>query len=134
MTAETVLSVDHLTKTYGALTAANDVSFSLAAGSSLAIVGESGSGKTTIARCIVGLERATSGVITCCGVDRSALARSSQQRRQRGREIQIAKPDIRFRHAGLICCCGVGHKAEHKCANDYEEKCEQYCSGHSFEW
>ena len=60
---------------------------------SLAIVGESGSGKTTIARMIVGLERATKGKIEACGQDRSTPARSSVQRRRRGREVQIVFQD-----------------------------------------
>ena len=54
-----VLEVSKLRKEFGSLTAVADVSFRIPVGKSLAIVGESGSGKTTIARMIVGLERAT---------------------------------------------------------------------------
>jgi ABC-type glutathione transport system ATPase component len=93
MTTSSILSVQNLQKNYGSLAAVHDVSFDLAAGDSLAIVGESGSGKTTVARIIVGLERASSGTITACGSDRSQPARSSSQRRQRGREIQIVFQD-----------------------------------------
>ena len=53
-------------------TAVDDVSFAIPEpGQSLAVVGESGSGKTTVARMIVGLERATAGTIRACGRDRS---------------------------------------------------------------
>ena len=93
MNDHAILSVQNLRKNYGSLAAVNDVSFDLLAGDSLAIVGESGSGKTTVARVIVGLERASSGVISACGSDRSLPARSSSQRRQRGREIQIVFQD-----------------------------------------
>jgi len=88
-----VLEVAGLRKVFGDLTAVEDVSFALPPGRSLAIVGESGSGKTTIARMIVGLERATAGTITACGRDRSRPARSAADRRRRGREVQIVFQD-----------------------------------------
>jgi len=88
-----VLQAAGLRKEFGELVAVDDVSFDLPPGRSLAIVGESGSGKTTIARMIVGLERPTSGTITACGHDRSRPARSTRDRRQRGREVQIVFQD-----------------------------------------
>ena len=42
---------------------------------------------------IVGLERPTQGTITACGHDRSRPARSSRDRRRRGREVQIVFQD-----------------------------------------
>jgi ABC-type glutathione transport system ATPase component len=91
--AEAVLQAAGLRKEFGDLVAVDDVSFGLAPGRSLAIVGESGSGKTTIARMIVGLERPTHGTITACGHDRSRPARSTRDRRRRGREVQIVFQD-----------------------------------------
>jgi putative phosphonate transport system ATP-binding protein len=58
-----LLSVQHVTKLYGARIGCRDVSFDLHAGEVLAIVGESGSGKTTLLRCLSGLLTATSGDI-----------------------------------------------------------------------
>lgn len=49
-----LLSVDGLSKCFGATVAVNDVSFDLWPGEVLAVVGESGSGKTTLLRCIGG--------------------------------------------------------------------------------
>ena len=42
---------------------------------------------------IIGLERPTSGTITACGQDRSRPARSTRDRRRRGREVQIVFQD-----------------------------------------
>ncbi len=88
-----VLEVAGLRKQFGQFVAVDDLSFGLRRGRSLAIVGESGSGKTTIARMITGLERPTSGTITVCGRDRSRPPRSTRDRRQRGREVQIVFQD-----------------------------------------
>jgi ABC-type glutathione transport system ATPase component len=88
-----VLAVSGLRKEFGSLVAVDDVTFAIPPGRSLAIVGGSGSGKTTIARMIVGLERATRGAITACGRDRSRPARSARDRRRRGREVQIVFQD-----------------------------------------
>ena len=92
-TGAAVLEVTNLRKEFGSLTAVDDVSFTIAAGRSLAVVGESGSGKTTVARMIVGLERPTSGTIAACGNDRSRPARSARDRRRRGGEVQIVFQD-----------------------------------------
>src|SRR5215471_15320650 len=88
-----VLEVSGLRKEFGPLVAVDDVSFGIPEAGSLAIVGESGSGKTTIARMIVGLERPTTGTITACGHNRSRPARSTRDRRRRGREVQIVFQD-----------------------------------------
>ena len=91
--AETVLCVERLHKAFGDFVAVHDASFEIASGGSLGLVGESGSGKSTIARMIVGLERAGDGAIVCCGRDRSRPARSARERRRRGREAQIVFQD-----------------------------------------
>ncbi|HEY5010375.1 MAG TPA: oligopeptide/dipeptide ABC transporter ATP-binding protein [Acidimicrobiales bacterium] len=62
------------------LIAVDDVGFDLAHGESLGIVGESGCGKTTVARCVVGLQRPDSGSVTIDGVDVDATRSSSERR------------------------------------------------------
>ncbi len=88
-----MLSVEGLTKRFGDHLAVDDVSFEVPAAGSLAIVGESGSGKTTVARIIVGLESATAGSVSFEGKPRSGAARSSRDRRQRARQIQMVLQD-----------------------------------------
>lgn len=73
--------------------AVDDVSFTVEQGQCLAIVGESGSGKTTVARMIVGLERASGGRILFAGTDRTTPARRARERRRRGAEAQIVFQD-----------------------------------------
>ncbi|WP_243642800.1 ABC transporter ATP-binding protein [Leucobacter luti] len=64
-----VLRTEMLTKTYGSLIAANEVSIDVHAGSFTGIVGPNGAGKTTTLSMISGLLRPTSGRVTVSGVD-----------------------------------------------------------------
>ncbi|WP_367827461.1 ABC transporter ATP-binding protein [Streptomyces sp. LMG1-1-1.1] len=93
VTTKEGLVVEGLRKRYGDHTAVDDVSFTLAPGSSLAIVGESGSGKTTTVRMLVGLERPDGGTVRLDGRDRSALPRGRAERLARAREIQMVFQD-----------------------------------------
>ncbi|NNN30181.1 ABC transporter ATP-binding protein [Streptomyces sp. S3(2020)] len=95
-----LLVVDALRKTYRLpggtrLTAADQVSFTVARGGSLGIVGESGSGKSTVARTLVGLIRPDSGTITVNGADRTPGRgrRTRRDRLARAREIQMVFQD-----------------------------------------
>lgn len=68
-----IVSVEHLTKTFGsghaAVTAINDVSLNVLAGDIVLIMGPSGSGKTTLVSMIGTLMRPTSGQILVAGQD-----------------------------------------------------------------
>lgn len=64
-----VLRTEDLTKTYGDVLAATDVSIAVHAGSFTGVVGPNGAGKTTVLSMISGLNRPTSGRITVQGVD-----------------------------------------------------------------
>jgi iron(III) transport system ATP-binding protein len=63
-----------VTKRYGAVTALDDVSFSIERGTLVTLLGPSGCGKTTILRLIAGLEQPNSGHIVIAGQDVTLLA------------------------------------------------------------
>ena len=65
----TRIEVESLSKTYGSLTAVDDISFEVPDEEFLTIVGPSGCGKTTTLRCIAGLETPTEGQIRFDGED-----------------------------------------------------------------
>ena len=63
------LVFDHVTKRFGALTAVDDVSFSIKKGEFFSLLGPSGCGKTTLLRMLGGFERPDSGRIWLDGKD-----------------------------------------------------------------
>src|SRR5687768_17113532 len=62
-----MIIVEGLTKTYGAFTAVDDVSFVARPGRVTGFLGPNGAGKTTTMRVMVGLTNATSGSVTIGG-------------------------------------------------------------------
>jgi len=67
--------------------AVDDVSFTVAAGTTHALVGESGSGKTTTGRALAGFQRPTAGTVRVDGVDVAAL--SGRGLRDHRRVVQL---------------------------------------------
>jgi ABC-2 type transport system ATP-binding protein len=68
MAAE-VIEVSGLTKRFGSLTAANDISFAVESGEIFGLLGPNGAGKSTTLRCLLGLIRPTSGSSSLFGLD-----------------------------------------------------------------
>ena len=100
--SEVLLEVENLVKHFpvgggmfsppvAAVRAIDGVSFTLNRGETLGLVGESGCGKTTTGRCILQLERPTSGRIVFEGVDLTTLDEAAL--RQVRRRVQVIFQD-----------------------------------------
>jgi peptide/nickel transport system ATP-binding protein/oligopeptide transport system ATP-binding protein len=91
-----VLEVSELRVTFGGrrnrLRAVDGVSLGVAPEETLAVVGESGSGKTTVARCVVGLQRPDSGTVR---FDGRALGPAGHRSPADRRAIQMVFQDPR---------------------------------------
>jgi ABC-2 type transport system ATP-binding protein len=69
MSAEPVVAVHELSKSFGAFVAVDGVSFDVARGEVVGYLGPNGSGKTTTMRMLLGLLRPTSGSASVLGLD-----------------------------------------------------------------
>jgi ABC-type glutathione transport system ATPase component len=91
-----MLEVSDLRVTFGgrrnAVVAVDGVSLRVAPEETLAVVGESGSGKTTVARCVVGLQRPDAGAIT---LDGKQLGPAARRQPEVKRAIQMVFQDPR---------------------------------------
>jgi ABC-2 type transport system ATP-binding protein len=65
---DTTIEVSNLVKTYGALTAVNNLSFTVKRGEIVGLLGPNGAGKSTTMRILTGFLPATSGAVRICGV------------------------------------------------------------------
>lgn len=93
-----ILSCEGLSKVFvkdgKAITAVNEVSFSLREGEILGIIGESGSGKTTLAQLLTGLLTPTAGNLFLDG--KNMTGASSTEWRQAYKNIQMVFQDAAF--------------------------------------
>jgi ABC-type polar amino acid transport system ATPase subunit len=69
MTAAPILTIEHVSKSFGATRVLTDCSVRIARGEVVVVCGPSGSGKSTLVKCINGLETFDSGTITVDGID-----------------------------------------------------------------
>jgi ABC-2 type transport system ATP-binding protein len=74
-----LLSIDHLTKRFGSLTAVDDVSLNIAPGEIFALLGANGAGKTTLIACVCGLMSRFEGKIQVAGFDVLSAYRVTRQ-------------------------------------------------------
>ncbi|OMQ15936.1 ABC transporter [Modestobacter sp. VKM Ac-2676] len=87
-----MITIEHLTKRYGAQVAVSDVSFSCQPGTVTGFLGPNGAGKSTTMRALVGLATPTSGTATFHGKHYRELANP-------GREVGVLL-DASAQHAG----------------------------------
>jgi putative ABC transport system ATP-binding protein len=81
---DTILSVSHVSKSYGTadhrLKVLDDIHFDILAGDTVAIIGPSGSGKTTLLGLCAGLDRPTEGSIRLNGISLESLDEDQRAR------------------------------------------------------
>jgi branched-chain amino acid transport system ATP-binding protein len=87
-----LLTLDRVSKSYGALRVTDDISFSVKEGQTLGILGPNGAGKTTLFNLISGDVRADAGAVSFDGHDIGALRPHQRCRRGIGRSYQVPQP------------------------------------------
>jgi ABC-2 type transport system ATP-binding protein len=75
-----VIVVSGLTKTYGSLTAVDDLSFTVSEGEVFALLGPNGAGKTTTVEILEGHRDRTSGAVSVMGFDPATGGRAYRER------------------------------------------------------
>ena len=86
------LEVKGLTKTFGGLTAVEDLSFELASGEILGLIGPNGAGKTTLFNLVTGFYRPDAGMIFFQGKNITGLRPHQICNRGLARTFQITQP------------------------------------------
>src|SRR5690349_16917370 len=74
------VTVQHLTKRFGAALAVDDLSFTVAPGEIYGLLGPNGAGKTTTLRVLAAILAPTSGRATLAGVDVAHDAQAARRR------------------------------------------------------
>jgi branched-chain amino acid transport system ATP-binding protein len=87
-----LLAVERLTKRFGGVTAARDVTFGLAPGEMLALIGPNGAGKSTLFKLIVGTYAPSDGTVLFRGED--VTRARPYQRVKRGMSIKMQAPSV----------------------------------------
>ncbi|HZT13079.1 MAG TPA: ABC transporter ATP-binding protein [Candidatus Baltobacteraceae bacterium] len=127
---EAVVDVRHLAKTYGEVTAVEDISLRVGRGEIFGFLGPNGAGKTTCVKMLVGLVRPTAGAGTLLGSPlgvRSARAKLGYlpelfryQEWLSAREVlrfhcrlaQVARPGAAIAH--VLDVVGLSERADHR--------------------
>src|SRR5499426_390641 len=84
-----VLQVEKLSKSFGGITAVNDVSFDVREGEILGVIGPNGSGKSTLFNCILGQLVPDRGSVRVDGREVTAMRPSSLNRLGVSRTFQL---------------------------------------------
>ncbi len=84
-----ILRAEHITKTFGAVKAVNDVSFSVQAGERVALIGPNGAGKTTLFNCLNGQYKISGGSLHFDGRDITHMPVNERAHLGMARSFQI---------------------------------------------
>ena len=103
---ESILKINHLSKTFGTNLVLKDIDFTLDAGDVISIIGASGSGKSTLLRCINLLETPTSGEILYHG--KNVLSRGTNAPAYRAHVGMVFQSFNLFNNMSVLENCIVG--------------------------
>ena len=106
--AETILQIDHLSKSFGNHEVLRDIDFTVQKGDVTSIIGASGSGKSTLLRCINLLEMPTSGEILYHG--ENVAARGYNAPKYRTRVGMVFQSFNLFNNMTVLENCIVGQR------------------------
>jgi branched-chain amino acid transport system ATP-binding protein len=109
-----LLVARELCKTFGAVVAARNVSFSVAPGELLALIGPNGAGKTTTFNLIDGQLRPDGGAVVLDGEDVTRAPPREKFRRGVGRTFQIAQTFLSMTAAENVQMALISHRGRHR--------------------
>lgn len=89
--AASVLEAREITKDFGGVTAARDVSFGVRAGHLVGLIGPNGAGKSTVLNCLSGVDKPTRGSVVLRGEDVTSLPVHKRARLGMGRTFQLQR-------------------------------------------
>ncbi len=92
MKMTTILELRNLTKTFGVVKVADNLSFSLSEGEALGVIGPNGAGKTSMFNLITGTLAPDSGHIEFGGQNINRLSAANRSRAGMARSFQIPQP------------------------------------------
>src|SRR6202451_915421 len=92
--ATPLLELDHVTKRFGRVVIAEDLSFSVGAGDTVGIVGPNGTGKTSLFGLIAGDLAPAAGQVSCAGKNIPRLDSAARCRLGIGRTYQVPRPFV----------------------------------------
>jgi branched-chain amino acid transport system ATP-binding protein len=96
------LETHGLSKTFGGITATDDVSFRLEPGARHALIGPNGAGKTTLINLLTGVLAPSRGRVSLYGTDITALPREARVKRGMARTFQINQLFVNMTPAAMI--------------------------------
>src|SRR5689334_22351964 len=105
-----VLQVEKLCKSFGGITAVDDVSFDVHEGEILGVIGPNGSGKSTLFNCILGQLLPTAGRVAVDGRDVTGLRPSELNRLGVSRTFQLLQVFPRLSVRENLILAGQEHR------------------------
>ena len=110
MSAQPALTIERVSKSFGGLRVAREVSLTLPVGARHALIGPNGAGKTTLVHMVSGLLKPSAGTILLGGVDVTQMAPERRVGLGLARTFQISSL---FPHLTVVENVGLAFEAKH---------------------